>query len=152
MADDAKVFEGWAIVELMGHRRLGGYVHEVELAGAAMLRIDVPEHPWQDGCTCGSDDPSSLDHEKHTSACQMFREEGDDELRDVYATQFYSASALYCMTPTTERMARAIRSRPAPVQAWEIKQRQLEPAAVQQEIDDDLAEVFDDRDDEDRPF
>lgn len=34
-------YEGWAILELMGHRRLGGYVSEVELAGSRMLRIDV---------------------------------------------------------------------------------------------------------------
>lgn len=35
-------FEQWAILELMGHRRLGGYVQEVELFGAALLRIDIP--------------------------------------------------------------------------------------------------------------
>lgn len=37
-----KEFEGWAILELMGHRVLGGYVREVEIAGCGMLRIDVP--------------------------------------------------------------------------------------------------------------
>lgn len=35
-------FDGWAILELMGHRKLGGHVREVELAGAPFLRIDVP--------------------------------------------------------------------------------------------------------------
>jgi hypothetical protein len=35
-------FEGWTIWEIMGHRRLGGYVREVELAGAGFLRIDIP--------------------------------------------------------------------------------------------------------------
>lgn len=35
-------FKGWAILELMGHRRLAGFVQEVTLAGAGMLRIDVP--------------------------------------------------------------------------------------------------------------
>lgn len=35
-------FAGWAILELMGHRRLGGYVTEATLAGAGFLRIDVP--------------------------------------------------------------------------------------------------------------
>ncbi len=120
-------FEGWAIVELMGHRRLGAYVSEDELAGAAMLRLDVPEHPWQDGCTCGSDDPAALEPEAHKHHCQMFRVPGDDKPADVYATQFYSASALYCLTPTTEEMARALRSRPTPVQQWELSQRQLLP-------------------------
>ncbi len=35
-------FEGWAILELMGHKRLAGYVTEVEFAGSAMIRIDIP--------------------------------------------------------------------------------------------------------------
>jgi len=35
-------FDSWAILELMGHRRLAGRVSEVELAGHGMLRIDVP--------------------------------------------------------------------------------------------------------------
>ena len=37
-------FEGWAILELMGHRRLGGRVSEAMVAGSAFIRIDVP-HP-----------------------------------------------------------------------------------------------------------
>ena len=36
-------YEGWAILELMGHRKLGGYMRVVELAGAAFVRIDLPE-------------------------------------------------------------------------------------------------------------
>jgi hypothetical protein len=40
MSDTA--YEGWAILELMGHRRLGGQVKQVEQYGAAMVRIDVP--------------------------------------------------------------------------------------------------------------
>lgn len=36
-------FEGWAVLELMGHRRLAGYVQEAEIAGGAFVRIDVPE-------------------------------------------------------------------------------------------------------------
>lgn len=39
---ERSVFEGWAILELMGHRRLGGYVQEQEIAGHGFLRIDVP--------------------------------------------------------------------------------------------------------------
>ena len=35
-------YEGWAILELMGHRRLGGSVKEVEMFGAKMCRIDIP--------------------------------------------------------------------------------------------------------------
>jgi len=35
-------FEGWAIVELMGHRTRPGYVREIELAGGKMLKVDIP--------------------------------------------------------------------------------------------------------------
>jgi hypothetical protein len=75
---------GWAIVELMGHRRLGGYVREQVVAGAAFLRIDVPQNPP--------------------------------------ATQLYSAGAVYCITPTTETMARAAagRGQVEPVSRWEL--------------------------------
>ena len=35
-------YEGWAILELMGHRRRAGQVSEVELASAKLLRLDIP--------------------------------------------------------------------------------------------------------------
>jgi hypothetical protein len=34
-------WEGWAIVELMGHRKLAGYIGPAPIAGGAMLRVDV---------------------------------------------------------------------------------------------------------------
>jgi hypothetical protein len=40
-----KSYEGWAIVELMGHRRLGGRVSEASMFGTVLLRIDVPHRP-----------------------------------------------------------------------------------------------------------
>lgn len=33
---------GWAIVELMGHRVIAGFVSEVTRFGAALMRVDVP--------------------------------------------------------------------------------------------------------------
>lgn len=53
MAESASVIEGWAILELMGHRRLGGWLSEVSVAGAAMVRIDVP-HPQKLGETAAT--------------------------------------------------------------------------------------------------
>ena len=35
-------FEGWAIVEVMGHRTRPGFVTEVEVAGGKLLRVDIP--------------------------------------------------------------------------------------------------------------
>lgn len=45
MEETREKFASWAILELMGHRRLAGYVQEQEFAGAGMVRIDVPSVP-----------------------------------------------------------------------------------------------------------
>jgi hypothetical protein len=86
--EEKEAFEGFCVLELMGHRRLGGYVREQEIAGSAFIRIDVP---------------------------------GPD---GVVATQFYAPGAVYCITPTTEPMARAValRNQPEPVTRWELPQ------------------------------
>lgn len=106
MAETETTFEGWAVLELMGHRRLGGYVTEVELAGKGMLRIDVP------------------------SAVV------NGALPEMGATQFYSPAALYCLTPTTEALARALaaRSQPEPVRRWELP----EGATTEVDVDEDI--------------
>ena len=41
--DVSEKFESWAIVELFGHNRIAGKCSEQNVAGANMLRIDVPE-------------------------------------------------------------------------------------------------------------
>jgi len=89
MTEQTSKFEGWCILELMGHRRLGGHVREQEIAGAGFLRIDVPG-------TVGEP--------------------------EIVATQFYPPSSVYCLTPTTEEVARAVAkgNRPAPVHRWEL--------------------------------
>jgi hypothetical protein len=104
-------YQGWAILELMGHRRLAGYVQEQEIAGAAFLRLDVP----------------------------------DDDAPDAgpVMTQFYSAAAVYCLTPCTEQLARDVAKmgRPQPVRPWEL------PSVSSSAVD------VDDNDDPDRiPF
>lgn len=109
MADENREeFEGWALLELMGHRKLAGYVKPATIAGAGVIRIDVP---------------------------------GENE---AVATQFYSPSSLYCLTPIAEDLARKLAKRyePAPVTHWDL------PAAIAagrtSAEDDDL--------DDDRPF
>jgi hypothetical protein len=81
-------FDEWAILELMGHRRLAGKVSEAAIGGGSFIRIDMP---MKDGST---------------------------------STQFYSPASIYCITPTTEKIARevALASQPEPVNRWEFKQ------------------------------
>jgi hypothetical protein len=103
-ADDQELKDlGWTILELMGHRRLGGLVREDTLAGAKVLRVEIP-----DG--------------------------------DGFTTQFYGGGALYCVTPTTEELARAVaaRNRPAPMHRWELPAPAREPEPEDaDEVDDE---------------
>lgn len=39
----ADKFASWAFLELMGHRKLAGFVTETEVAGGKFLRIDVTD-------------------------------------------------------------------------------------------------------------
>lgn len=94
-------FEGWAIVEIMGHRRLAGHVQEQEIAGSGFLRLDIPSDPL--------------------------------------ATQFYSPASIYCVTPTTEEIARRLASRlsVAPVHRWELPAPESDTEVEDPEFDDD---------------
>ena len=82
-----KGFEEWAVLELMGHRRLAGKITDAVIGGGAFIRIDIP----------------TKDGNK--------------------ATQFYSPGSVYCITPTTEEIARmiAVNSEPEPISRWEIR-------------------------------
>lgn len=103
-------FSEWCVLELMGHRRLAGKVTEEQIAGAGLLRLDVP---------------------------------GEDGKPGV--TQFYSPAAVYCITPTTEEIARAMAKtyRPAPVTRFDLPAL---PAAAAARVGRDL------NDDDDRDF
>lgn len=37
------LYEGWTILELLGHRRLAGYVREETRFGTGLIRIDIPD-------------------------------------------------------------------------------------------------------------
>ena len=38
---ESTAYQGWAIVELMGHKRLAGHVREVQQYGVTMMRLDA---------------------------------------------------------------------------------------------------------------
>lgn len=40
--EEQQKFEQWAVIEIMGHNTIAGFVSEQAIAGVAMLRVDVP--------------------------------------------------------------------------------------------------------------
>lgn len=94
-------FEGWAILELMGHRKMGGYVR----MNGPLIRIDV-----------------------------------HDEAKPVM-TQWYGAHSLYCLTPTTEEIAKRLTAsmyRPEPVTRYELQLPAPRRGEERDEFGDDL--------------
>lgn len=104
MSDESTAYTGWAVVELMGHRRIAGHVSEAAQYGTAMIRIDVPTT------------------------------EGPP------ITQFYGGASIYCLSPVTEDVARAVarRNKPAPVSPYEILPPRTQTAlAIDPDLEDD---------------
>ena len=44
-------FEGWCIIEQMGHKRIAGYVSEQVIGGHSFIRVDVPGQDGNGGAT-----------------------------------------------------------------------------------------------------
>lgn len=76
-------FAGFAIVELMGHVRVAGWVTEEEIFGTKLGRVDVPDL---------SAEPTG----KRPSR--------------VHSTQYFTGSSLYRLTPCDEQAARTVTS------------------------------------------
>ncbi len=108
--------DGWGILEVMGHRKLAGRLTEVEVCGARMLRVDVPD--MSEGAAPGA----------------------------VHLTQMYPPTAIFCLTPTTEEVAREEASylQPRPVKRW----AGLPKPAGPPDDDEVRGDVDDDDDDE----
>ena len=98
--DEAKErFEKWAIVELLGHRKVAGLVTEEINFGTPLLRVDIPEVP-----ACPPD---------------MFTS-GQPPVPAF--TQYYGGSSIYSLTPVTEEIARRFSAalRVRPVEAYQL--------------------------------
>lgn len=115
LSDDSTAYTGWAVVELMGHRRIAGHVSEAAQYGTAMIRIDVPT------------------------------EDGQPPI-----TQFYGGNSIYCLSPVTEDVARAVarRNQPAPVSPYEILPPKAMPApmVIDPDLEDDEERYNDEMD------
>lgn len=110
--------KGWCVLELMGHRKLAGYVTD----DAGLLRIDVylqGSEPEPDG------DPPDL---------------------TPIATQWYGSASIYCITASTREMCLALTRthQPAPISRWELPA----PAAKEAVADAEEVDEYDRDDDD----
>ena len=142
-ATEQAAFSEWCILELMGHRRLAGLVTECQVAGHGFLRLDVPHCDSGLGagwCTvhgkCGCDPVESGNLSSETCPLHGAR---SDHPKLWTATQFYSPSSVYCMTPVSEDVARkiAVTNTPAPATRWELERASAVPVRGRHDEDDD---------------
>jgi len=93
--NDKSTFDEWCIVEIMGHQQMAGRVREVSIAGAGLLRVDVP----------------ALDEDVGGFATEPW-------------TTYLSPSSIYRLTPVEEVVARAMarRLRIEPISRWTVKE------------------------------
>jgi hypothetical protein len=117
MATDTNTFEGWCIIEQMGHKRMAGYVSEQTIGGHSFIRVDIPK----------ADTPPTVPGAKPNGSS------------DWYATQFITGQTVYAITPCTEEIARkvAANSQPQPVTEWDLKPRALAAASETDDYDVD---------------
>jgi hypothetical protein len=83
MSEYQEKFAGFAIVEVMGHQRLAGWMSEQTIAGTGFIRVDVPE----------------------TETTQGY---GDDrrKVKIPAFTQLLGAGSIYRITPCTAEVAK----------------------------------------------
>jgi hypothetical protein len=98
-------FEGWAIVDMLGHLRYAGYVRSDLYGTTALFRVDVPELP---------------EREEILEYSQYLRDtEGNYDLRPggsrvkykgaPASTKLVGAGAIYCISPCSkEEVLKAI--------------------------------------------
>ena len=137
MSEEQTKFEGWAVVEIMGHNREIGFVTTQYFGGPALFRIDQPSFPERE---------YSLERAQWIgdTLCPV----GSVVRREALPgkTAFVGPSAVFRLTPCTEETARAAIERilPAPIKILSIPLLVQIPAGP---ADDDS-----DIDDMDQPF
>lgn len=105
-------FDSWGICEVMGHKRFAGRITEQTIAGAALVRVDVPAVETRDSTPVPE------------------------------YSKLIGVGSIYCITPTTEEVARKAAAVIAeherdPLPIYIPPERQLAAASLTDADDDD---------------
>jgi hypothetical protein len=101
MEQEQAKFEGWAVLEMMGHRKEIGFVTTEYFGGAALLRCDTPEMPDREFTLKR---PEWMDVEgkyREVPAGSAMQRKGTPA-----KTVYVAPGSLYAMTPVSEDTAR----------------------------------------------
>lgn len=95
--DTQAKFEGWAIVEMMGHQKEIGYVTTEYYGQAALFRVDTPELPEREFVLT-----------RPTSTSEGWSPAGSKVKREAMPakSRLVSPGSLYAVNPCTEEAAR----------------------------------------------
>ena len=95
-------FEGWAIVEMMGHQREIGFVTTQAFGQAVMFRIDTPDLPEREFVL------TSPEYTQTNDDSRSWTREGAKVKRSASParSRLVSPGALYAINPCTEEAAR----------------------------------------------
>jgi hypothetical protein len=94
-------FEGWAVVEMMGHQREVGYVTTEYFGTAALFRVDTPELPERDYELVRPEWTRQNGKIVHAPAGSKVRRAAVPA-----RTRLVAPGAIYAITPCTEHFAR----------------------------------------------
>lgn len=90
-------FEGWAILEIMGHQKEAGYVSTVYFGSACLFRVDVPELPEREVVTTAPE----WEGDRMIPSGATVRKEAVQG-----RTEFVGPSAIFRMHPCSEDFCR----------------------------------------------
>lgn len=128
-------FEGWAIVEMMGHRREIGFVTTQAFGQAVLFRVDTPELPEREFVL------ESPEYAAHNGDRQRWCPTGTKVKRTASPAKscLVAPSSLYAINPCSEQAAIAAieRSVRRPLIALELpEQAALSPAPADTDFED----------------
>lgn len=133
MSETQSRFEGYAIVEIMGHQQVSGYVTTEAFGSVVMFKVVQQEIP-----------PTEKTLERTQYVDGEYCPEGSRvRISRERAETFVGVGSVYRMTPCTEAQANA--AQPAKVEIIEKAERKLVAAGVDADI---LGEDDDDGDDD----
>lgn len=102
MDTEQSKYEGYAILELMGHRKEVGYVTTEYFGGAALFRVDTPTIEAHEETTKRAGYASTDQGHMHLPAGSVVRRPAIPS-RTVYV----APGSLYALNPCTEEVVRA---------------------------------------------